>query len=500
MQTNPFRLDALKRRAHGAAWYSDNDEDVKTYNMWGRTRPKKLHDSEGGLHHASTENDAVSPATDKRRVSFQNENGEFGGPHKAGTFPQGPGGHLPTSPTSGGPDDGITSSESTQDSKDSTQQEKRDIESSESIPDAQDGLRRRKRDKLMPWRAGGRQDRADKKAEKKKNQPDTSHLTVIQQVKNVFFSWINLMLVFVPVGIVLGNISIGGSSGPIIVFVMNFLAIIPLAGILAFSTEELAKFIGEVLGGLLNASFGNAVELIVSIIALVQGKVIIVQTSLIGSMLSNLLLVMGMCFFFGGIGRQEQYFNVTVAQTAASLLALAIGGLIIPTAFKIFGANDAGVAPTSRGTAVMLLITYGCYLFFQLSTHREVYNEPSAKSPKKKSKKHKKKGQSRKSIADAGALGAQVGVGEQGVQAEEHEQEDEPPLLTTWGALITLGGSTVLVAICAEYMVSAIDALSKDISEEFIGLILLPIVGNAAEHATAVTVSIYSSPKTFRTH
>jgi Ca2+:H+ antiporter len=292
------------------------------------------------------------------------------------------------------------------------------------------------------------------------------------------------MLVFVPVGIAMANIPSLKKDQPVVIFVINFLAIIPLAGILSFATEELAKFIGEVLGGLLNASFGNAVELIVSIIALVQGKTLIVQTSLIGSMLSNLLLVMGMCFFFGGIGRQEQYFNVTVAQTAASLLALAIGGLIIPTAFKIFGAHgNKGVLPTSRGTAVMLLITYGCYLFFQLKTHRGVYNEPSAKSPKKSRKKSISQG-----IANAGGVGAQVGVGEQGVRAEEPDDEEDAPLLTRIGALITLAGSTVLVALCAEYMVSAIDALAKDISEEFIGLILLPIVGNAAEHATAVTV------------
>jgi Ca2+:H+ antiporter len=83
----------------------------------------------------------------------------------------------------------------------------------------------------------------------------------------------------------------------------------------------------------LNASFGNAVELIVAILALVKDQIIIVQTSLIGSMLSNLLLVLGMCFFFGGLNRMEQKFNVVVAQTAASLLALAVGSLIIPTAF-----------------------------------------------------------------------------------------------------------------------------------------------------------------------
>lgn len=212
---------------------------------------------------------------------------------------------------------------------------------------------------------------------KKKKYPKIPWL---QQVKAVLYSWVNVLLVFVPVGIALEYSGVN----KIIVFVINFLAIIPLAAILSFATEELALYIGEVLGGLLNASFGNAVELIVSIIALVQGKVVIVQTSLVGSMLSNLLLVLGMCFFLGGINRSEQHFNLTVAQTAASLLALAIGSLIIPTAFAQFASTgDKGVTPASRGTSVLLLVVYGCYLIFQLRTHATMYNEPSKKTPKR---------------------------------------------------------------------------------------------------------------------
>ncbi|EGP84415.1 uncharacterized protein MYCGRDRAFT_87539 [Zymoseptoria tritici IPO323] len=269
------------------------------------------------------------------------------------------------------------------------------------------------------------------------------------QVKAVLFSWINILLIAVPVGIALEQVKSFSRVG---VFVINFIAIIPLAAILSFATEELAMYIGEVLGGLLNASFGNAVELIVSVIALKQGKVIIVQTSLIGSMLSNLLLVLGMCFFFGGINRSEQFFNITVAQTAASLLALAIGSLIIPTAFAMFSPKgEQGVAQASRGTAVLLLVTYACYLLFQLRTHKTMYNEPSQK---------------------------------------EDDEEEETPSLSIIGALITLGIATVLIAFCAEYMVSAIGAIADSISPEFIGLILIPIVGNAAEHATAVTVAI----------
>jgi Ca2+:H+ antiporter len=131
----------------------------------------------------------------------------------------------------------------------------------------------------------------------------------------------------------------------------------------------------------------NAVELIVSIIALAQDQVLIVKTSLVGSMLSNLLLVMGMSFFFGGVNRLEQNFNVIVAQTASSLLFLAVGSLIIPTAFHSWSeAGERGVAPLSRGTAVILLFVYGCYLFFQLKSHAEVYNRPSEKVEKRKAK------------------------------------------------------------------------------------------------------------------
>lgn len=350
--------------------------------------------------------------------------------------------------------------------------------------------RKRKMQKLMPWKKeedptkqGKKQPRKRKKGEK---------ITIASQLKAVFYSWINVLLVFVPVGIALHFVP--GISGTL-VFVINFIAIIPLAGMLAYATEELALYIGEVLGGLLNATFGNAVELIVGVIALTQKKILIVQTSLIGSMLSNLLLVMGMCFFFGGIRRVEQHFNVVVAQTAASLLALATGSLIIPTAFKIFASNDSGVAPASRGTAVLLLVTYGCYLYFQLRTHADIYNEPSAKSPKKPSRK-KSLGEAKKAFATIGGASAGTSGGQVNQEnlvrnsEEDDEEEGEVPQLTKIGALVTLGGTTVLVALCAEFMVDGINEVSKSVSQEFIGLILLPIVGNAAEHATAVTVAI----------
>ena len=221
-------------------------------------------------------------------------------------------------------------------------------------------------------------------------------------------------------------------------------------------------------------------------------------------MLSNLLLVMGMCFFFGGLNKVEQHFNVTVAQTAASLLALAIGSLIIPTVFNQIVGQTVDPNPSdttqldpqkplhieemSHGTAILLLLVYGCYLYFQLATHTDMYSEPSQKAQRRKPKT--KKGDALKSMVRSGQMMGQTSS-QQAAPVNEYDEPEEPKLsLTT--AFITLAGSTALVAVCAEYMVDSIGAVTKGggVSQEFVGLILLPIVGNAAEHATAVTVAV----------
>ena len=332
------------------------------------------------------------------------------------------------------------------------------------------------------------------------------HFTLWSQIHDTIFnSWINLLLVFVPVGIALRYAHIN----PVAIFIVNFIAIIPLAAMLSYATEEIALRVGETLGGLLNATFGNAVELIVSILALKQKEVVIVKTSLIGSILSNLLLVMGMCFFFGGLNRHEQFFNVNVAQTAASLLALSAASLIVPTAFRLTlggsltGSSGSGATPQgpnhpvtqlSRATAVILLLVYGAYLLFQLKSHASMYNERSKKATKRNEPKDTSKATAGIAAGLAGTMGGEnvtdIHIEQKRNVADEEERED--PRLSLWTAIITLTVSTVFVALCAEFMVSSIDAITSSghISKTFVGLILLPIVGNAAEHATAVTVAI----------
>ncbi|KAG9232865.1 Sodium/calcium exchanger protein-domain-containing protein [Amylocarpus encephaloides] len=344
--------------------------------------------------------------------------------------------------------------------------------------------------------------------------PHKEPFTLRNQLQRTLFgSWINILLLAVPAGIAMNYAHVDGVA----IFCVNFIAIIPLAGMLGFATEEIALHVGESLGGLLNATFGNAVEMIVAIIALAKDEITVVQTSLIGSVLSNLLLVLGMSFFFGGLRRPEQFFNKTVAQTSGSLLALAIGALIIPTCFDQFttisGTPDSAdktttLAALSRGTSVILLVVYVGYLYFQLHTHSDTFLAESQKVPKRPRKNDLADGAISKVLVSAGGIGA--GPGRANLEGrssndelinpnahEEMEVEQEEPQLHIAVAWATLAIVTAFIGLCAEFMVDGIGSVTgsgeggskSGISVEFVGLILLPIVGNSAEHATSVTVA-----------
>ncbi|PSS13074.1 hypothetical protein M430DRAFT_20984 [Amorphotheca resinae ATCC 22711] len=274
-------------------------------------------------------------------------------------------------------------------------------------------------------------------------------------------NYVNVLLVFVPLGIV------AGATGwnPTTVFILNFFAIVPLAAVLSFATEEISMKLGQTMGGLLNATFGNAVELIVSIVALKNGEIRIVQSSMLGSILSNILLVLGCCFLAGGVRNTrtglaagiEQTFNTTVASTMSSLMAISSASLIIPaTLFTVLKNSsmdtDGNILVLSRGTAIILLVLYILYLVFQLRTHANLFDAEN--------------------------------------QLEDGEEEE--PSMGPLPATLVLVAVTITVAICAEYLVDSIDALveTAHISKTFVGLVLLPIVGNAAEHVTAVVVAL----------
>lgn len=192
--------------------------------------------------------------------------------------------------------------------------------------------------------------------------------------KNIIFSsYFNVLLVFVPVGIA----AKAAGLNPTIIFAMNAIAIIPLAGLLAHATESVAKRMGDTVGALMNVTFGNAVELIIFIIALVKNEIRIVQASLLGSILANLLLILGMSFLIGGLRFREQIYNSTVTQMSACLLSLSVTSLLLPTAFHASFTDaskaDFAVLQVSRGTSVILLLVYGMYLLFQLKSHAYMY-------------------------------------------------------------------------------------------------------------------------------
>ncbi|KAG1520270.1 hypothetical protein G6F52_007823 [Rhizopus delemar] len=273
----------------------------------------------------------------------------------------------------------------------------------------------------------------------------------------VFSSKVNSLLVFVPIAFVFSHAS--DST----VFSLNFMAIIPLAKLLGFATEEIALRSSSVLGSLLNATFGNAVELILGFIALKQGLIRVVQASILGSILSNLLLVLGCCFFLGGLGRSEQRFSMTAAQTSTSLLALTTLSLLIPAAFNASGTQDVGkdsnIVNLSHKTAIVLLIVYFLSLVFQLKTHSKLFET--------------------------------VTRGESGIHLLEDEEEEKPRVSLGFGIAILLM-ITGFIAVHAEYLVGAIEGVvdSWGLNETFVGLIILPIVGNAAEHLSAITFAL----------
>jgi len=296
---------------------------------------------------------------------------------------------------------------------------------------------------------------------------------------------------------------------------------------------------GQTLGGLLNATFGNAVELIVSIVALLQCELRIVQSSLVGSILSNLLLVLGMCFFAGGTQFSEQGFGAAASQLNSSLLVVSVIAVLLPATFHLAissGAADLNesigqfdpdqgedILRVSRGVAVILLVTYGAYLVFQLWSHAQLYEDDSDDNFKstrfasdgkvKTSQPEPKRDVGISSAVNLngannpekdnmsinpppGSSSSDHPQQERDLERQEEPQDDaeeqEEPQLSLWMALLTLLVVTVLVAFTAEYLVGSIDAFTNfyPISKEWVALILLPIVGNAAEHVTAVTVSV----------
>ncbi|KAL5794385.1 hypothetical protein ACOSP7_002979 [Xanthoceras sorbifolium] len=279
---------------------------------------------------------------------------------------------------------------------------------------------------------------------------------VIESIRIVVLSTkINLLMVFGPMAIIVDKTS--GSHG--LVFLFSLLGIIPLAERLGFATEQLAFYTGPTVGGLLNATFGNATELIISVYALKNGMLRVVQQSLLGSILSNMLLVLGCAFFCGGfvITKREQVFNKAVTTMSSGLLLMAVMGLTFPAVLHAthtelhFGKSELAL---SRFSSCIMLAAYAAYIFFQLKNQSNLYDP--------------------------------INEGES--PSEESSNDEEAPEISKWESIIWLSIFTAWISILSEFLVGAIEGASValKIPVAFISVILLPIVGNAAEHAGAV--------------
>jgi Ca2+:H+ antiporter len=233
----------------------------------------------------------------------------------------------------------------------------------------------------------------------------------------------------------------------VLMFVVYCITIVALAGFMGRATESLAIVSGPQIGGLLNATFGNAVELIISIFALKAGLVGVVLASLTGSVLGNLLLVAGLSFFIGGLKFKRQEFNVYDARHNSGLLMFAIiVAFVIPEVFSMT-MNASRTLSLSIGISIILILLYLAALMFRLVTHRGVYQHKSV---------------------------------------ENHEHEE--PEWGKWKALIILALATVAVAYVSEALVHTFEEVAEAFgwTELFIGVIIVAIVGNAAEHASAI--------------
>jgi Ca2+:H+ antiporter len=257
----------------------------------------------------------------------------------------------------------------------------------------------------------------------------------------------NWLLVFIPVTV---GLEIFAPDRYPLVFIASCLAILPLAGWMGRATEQLAVRLGEGVGGLLNATFGNAAELIIALVALRAGLYDIVKASIAGSIVGNILLVLGAAMLAGGWNRPEQHFNPAGARSQATMLTLAAIALILPAAFQTAaGATVEGLGLLSIAISIVLLIVYALYLAFTLVTHSTLF------------------------------VGSYV--------PGEKEAAASVGRATTVLALATAG-----IAWMSEILVGAVEPAAHELglSDVFVGVFVVAIVGNAAEHATAITVAM----------
>jgi Ca2+:H+ antiporter len=266
--------------------------------------------------------------------------------------------------------------------------------------------------------------------------------------------WLNVLLLAIPVAI---GLHLAGRS-PFLTFIFAAIGIIPLAGILGDATEALSERAGPTVGGILNATMGNATELIIAFFALRAGHIEVVKASLTGSIIGNLLLVLGLAIIAGGWNRVKQTFSRVAAGANTTMLFLAVAALVMPAVFDlaVYGSlrhQDSRIEQLSLWTSGVLIVIYGISFIFALKTHKALFT-PQAE-------------------------------GEAGGHAAPHGS------MTRQRAIGSMVAATVIIAYLSEMLVGEIDAVTSTLgwTELFVGVIVVAIVGNAAEHSSAILVA-----------
>lgn len=257
---------------------------------------------------------------------------------------------------------------------------------------------------------------------------------------------LRIMLIFIPISFLAKFMN----ASPSIMFILACLSIIPLAAIMGEGTEEISFYSGPKIGGFLNGTFGNATELIISFFALKEGLFEVVKSSIAGAVIGNILLVLGASMLVGGLKYKTQKFNKKVSEVSSSMLLFAVIGLCVPALFT-HTVNPSLLNTSYEGlsifVAIIMILIYILSLFFSFNTHKDIYTST-------------------------------------------HEQEGD----AKWSlkkAISVLVMSTILIAIESEFLVSGIEPITHSLgwSEFFVGIILIPIIGNAAEHSTAIVMA-----------
>ena len=258
--------------------------------------------------------------------------------------------------------------------------------------------------------------------------------------------FLKYMLIFIPISFIAKFMNASGT----IMFILSCLSIIPLAGLMGEGTEQISFYSGPKIGGFLNGTFGNATELIISFFALKQGLFDIVKSSIAGAVIGNVLLVVGASMLAGGLKFKTQKFNEKVSEVTSSMLLFAVLGLCIPALFThtvdpaLLNTRYEGL---SIFVAVVMIIIYILSLVFSFSTHKDIYNTEASKEGSAK--------------------------------------------WTLKKAILILVVVTILIAIESEFLVNGVESITESLgwSEFFVGIILIPIIGNAAEHTTAIIMA-----------